>query len=267
MIEARAVRFERAGRALVDGASIDARAGEVLGVVGPNGAGKTTLLGLLAGDLRPSVGEVIFDGAPMSRWSESDLARRRAVMAQSTEVAFAFTVLEIVLFGRAPFGARESAADVALAREAIARVGLELLADRAYPTLSGGEQQRVHLARALAQISLGRGEASPDRSRALLLDEPTSSLDPAHQHRTLGAAREIAGRGLAVVAVLHDLNLAARYCDRVALMHRGRLVRVGAPRDVFEPGRLEDVFEIPAQVGPAPWDSEGVSVHFVARSS
>jgi iron complex transport system ATP-binding protein len=256
LIHARGVSFHRGATALVRDATIDVSRGEVLGLVGPNGAGKTTLLGLLAGDLRPSAGDVDFDGGSIARLSELDLARLRAVMAQSTEVAFAFTVLEIVLFGRSPFGARESDEDLAIAREAITRVGLGALVDRRYPELSGGEQQRVHLARALAQVALGRSGA------ALFLDEPTASLDPAHQHRALVVARDIAASGLAVVAVLHDLDLAARYCDRVALMSGGEVVRVGTPGEVFEAIILKAVFDIGARVVPAPWDSSKVSVIF-----
>ncbi|MFO0613770.1 MAG: heme ABC transporter ATP-binding protein [Polyangiaceae bacterium] len=256
LLRARAVGLRRGSAALVRGVTLDAHRGEVLGLVGPNGAGKTTLLGLLAGDLRASEGTIAFDGVPIERLSELELAKRRAVMAQSTEVAFAFTALEIVLFGRSPFGARESAEDLAIAREAIEKVGLGALANRRYPELSGGEQQRVHLARTLAQVSLGR------TGLALFLDEPTASLDPAHQHRALAMAREIAAAGLAVVAVLHDLDLAARYCDRVALMSNGELVRAGPPREVFESSVLKAVFDIGARVIPAPWDASKVSVIF-----
>lgn len=256
MIEARGVGFTRGSTALVAGVSLSIAPGEVVGLVGPNGAGKTTLLGLLAGDLRPTSGEVTFFGRSTSRVSEAELARERAVMAQSTDVAFAFTVLEIVVLGRAPFGAGETASDVRIAREAIARVGIGSLERRAYPDLSGGEQQRVHLARVLAQVENGRS------GRALFLDEPTSSLDPAHQHRALVAAREIAGAGLAVVTVLHDLDLASRYCDRIALLARGRVVRVGPPKDVLDASLLTEVFDIPARTVPAGWDPEAISVVF-----
>jgi iron complex transport system ATP-binding protein len=256
VIEGKEIEVRRAEKAIVRDVTLDALAGEVLGLVGPNGAGKSTLLGLFAGDFAPDSGVVRFADRPMSGWTDGDLARERAVMPQSATVAFGFTAMEVVLMGRAPFGTRETPRDREIAGEALSLLGVDALRDRLYPTLSGGEQQRVHLARVLSQIELGRV------GKALLLDEPTSSLDPAHQHRVLGLARDVAGRGLAVVVVLHDLNLAAQYCDRVALMSEGRLDSVGSPTDVFRASRLEKVFGAVAHVDRAPWDPERQLIAF-----
>ena len=249
MIELNDVVVRRGARDIVGGVTLAARAGEVLGLAGPNGAGKSTLLALLAGDFAPTSGTVRFDGRAIEAWSARDLARERAVMPQSASVAFGFIVVEVVLMGRSPFGTTESPHDRQIASEALRSLGVDALRDRLYPTLSGGEQQRVHLARVLAQVELGR------TGKALLLDEPTSSLDPAHQHRVLSLAREVSSRGLAVVVVLHDLNLAAHYCDRIALMSDGRIERLGAPDEVLSEVTLAKVFGAVAHVAPAPWDA------------
>jgi iron complex transport system ATP-binding protein len=249
MIEVTDVVVRRGATEIVRGVTLATRGGEVLGLVGPNGAGKSTLLALLAGDFAPTSGSVRFDGRAMDTWSARDLARERAVMPQSASVAFGFTALEVVLMGRSPFGTTESPHDRQVAGEALRALGVDALRNRLYPTLSGGEQQRVHLARVLAQVELGR------TGKVLLLDEPTSSLDPAHQHRVLALAREVASRGLAVVVVLHDLNLAAKYCDRVALMSDGRIEQLGAPDEVLSEETLSKVFGAVAHVAAAPWDA------------
>lgn len=222
----------RVGHAtLLDGVSLAVRPGEVLAVVGPNGAGKTTALRTLAAEAPPSDGTATLDGQALAALAPDALARRRAVMPQATTLQFDFSVLEVVLLGRTPH--RSSRADdLDAAFRAMRAAGVEALAARRYPTLSGGEQQRVHLARALAQLDAG-AEASPEAPRYLLLDEPTSALDIAHQHAVLRTARERAAAGVGVLAVLHDLNHAAQYADRVAVLAAGRLVACGPPRDVL----------------------------------
>jgi iron complex transport system ATP-binding protein len=240
---ARDLTYRVGSRALVAGVSLEVREGEVVAVVGPNGAGKSTLLRLLAGDLAPSGGEVLLDGRPLASYRPTALALRRAVMPQNTALAFAFAALEVVLMGRHPHlrGGGESAHDLAVAREMMARTDTLDLADRTFPTLSGGEQARVTLARVLAQ-----------EAPLLLLDEPTAHLDPRHQHTTLALARATADAGGAVLAVLHDLNLAAVYADRVALFAQSRLVALGPPGQVPTAERLSDVFGIPFLVAQHP---------------
>jgi iron complex transport system ATP-binding protein len=236
-------------RALVDAVSFDAHPGELLTIVGPNGAGKSTLLGAIAGDRKPGAGEVLIGGRPVHRWAAAELARMRAVLPQGDTLAFPFTALEVVLIGRAPHVKHaETPEDERLARAALASVAMGAFADRIYTTLSGGERQRVQLARALAQLA-GLPPASP---RLLLLDEPTSSLDLLQQHRVLGLARRMAREGACVLAVLHDLNLASQYADRVAVMARGKLVGIGIAEEVLDVARMRDVFGVDAHVVRSP---------------
>ena len=226
----------RIGRAtLLDGLSLEVAPGEVVAVVGPNGAGKTTALRLLAGETAPSSGRAVLDGRPFDL--EDGLARRRAVLPQKSALAFGFSALDVVMLGRTPHRSTR-AEDRAAASRSMHAAGVAGLAGRRYPSLSGGEQQRVHLARALAQLD---GTEGP---RYLLLDEPTSALDLAHQHAVLRVARRQAADGVGVLAVLHDLNLAAQYADRIAVLAGGRLVAVGTADAVLTPSVVRCAFGI-----------------------
>lgn len=242
----------RAGaRTLLGDVSMAVRTGEVLAVVGANGAGKSTLLRALAGDRRYDAGRVTLDGRQLSAWSPESLARRRGVLLQDSSLAFPFTALDVALMGRAPHGGHRSR-DTVIARAALAAVGLETLAHRTYPTMSGGEKQRVQLARVLAQL-WGEDLHEPlggtgTAGRVLLLDEPVASLDLAQQHHTLLLARQLASQGVAVLAVLHDLNLAAQYADRVAVLRAGQLVSIGAPTYVLNADTVELAFGVPVMV-------------------
>lgn len=226
--------------------SIDARAGELLAIVGPNGAGKSTLLKLLTGDIQPTQGRVSMSGRSLREWRKRDAARCRAVVSQSTSLSFPFRVFEVVLMGRAPHAGHTSAArDTQIAVEAMRLVDAEHLADRVFPTLSGGEQQRVMLARALTQIW---DAETFNTDRYLILDEPTSNLDIAHQHSTLSVARRFAVQDATVVAVLHDFNLAALYADRIAILKDGEVVEIGAPWEALKADILESVFRMPVRI-------------------
>jgi iron complex transport system ATP-binding protein len=246
----------RVGNAvLLADASLDLHPGEILAVAGPNGAGKTTLVRVLAGDVRPADGRVLLDDRPLETIPVGQRSARRAVMTGGSGVAFSFTAQEVALLGRLPIhGGRPREADRVLVDDLLAAVDGAAFAGRAYATLSTGERQRVQLARAVAQVSLvpadapaGQG-ADADTSRYLLLDEPTSSLDPAHQHLAMGLLRRQAEAGVGVLAVLHDLNLAAAWADRVAFMKGGRIVSVGTPAEVLQRGLLEDVYGTPMLV-------------------
>lgn len=255
MIRLADVRVARGGHDLLRGVSLEVRAGELVAIVGPNGAGKSTLLAVAAGDFAPSSGAVTFGERPLSSYDDLALARERAVVRQSSALSFAFRVIDVVLLGRSPRSSgHDSPRDVAIAERALDEVGLGSLRDRSFPTLSGGEQQRAHFARALAQVALG------DEGKALLLDEPTAALDPAHQHRVLAIARRLAERGLAVLTVLHEPNLASRYADRVAVLSRGAVVADGAPAEVFVPELFRDVFGVDVAIAKAPWNEEQVAV-------
>jgi iron complex transport system ATP-binding protein len=228
-------------RRLLDGVDVVVRPGECVAVVGPNGAGKSTLAKALAGEIVAAHGTVSLDGRPLREWEPRELARRRAVMPQDTAVSFAFTAREIVLLGRYPHcGGRPGRIDHAIACDALDLADARAFADQPVTTLSGGERARVQLARAIAQV-LGPCAAP----RYLLLDEPVASLDLKHQHAALRVTRELAReRGVGVLAIVHDLNLALRYADRVVLLHEGRVVADDAPARALIPFNVERCFDV-----------------------
>lgn len=215
--------------------------GTVTVVIGPNGAGKSTLLSVAAGQLRPGSGEVRLGGKPAHRLHHAQAARIRAVMPQESAVAFAFTVREVVEMGRTAWK-RLPVDDDAAVRDALALTELEDLAEREITTLSGGERQRAALARVIAQ-------ATPVQpGSVVLLDEPTSAMDVAHAESTLRLLRELASRGAAVGAVLHDLDAAAAFADQVVLLQHGRVRAAGTPREVLQADVLTEVYGTPVEV-------------------
>jgi iron complex transport system ATP-binding protein len=237
MIAASGLTLRAGRRALLQHVSLALKPGEVLVVVGPNGAGKSTLLRALAGELRPAEGSVTAEGRPLPRWHPLDLARRRAVVPQHTALAFPMTAEALVALGRLPWhGTPATARDTVAVRRAMEAAGVSHLAARDHGTLSGGERQRVAVARALTQLD---GAAMPS---ALLLDEPTASLDAGHRAALLRLLRHMAGQGMAVLAVLHDLNEAAFVAHRVAMLSEGRLIAIGAPEAVLQPEALSPVY-------------------------
>jgi iron complex transport system ATP-binding protein len=217
--------------------------GQLVAVVGPNGAGKSTLLGIMAGLRTGYSGECRFDGADVARWNRRAFARRVSFVPQATRVEFPFTAEEVALMGRAPHaaGLLESAHDRDAVHDAMHSTDTLHLRDRDFRSLSGGEQQRVILAAALAQ--------APE---ALLLDEPTTYLDLRHQVSLYRILRDLCARGVLVAAVTHDLNLAAAYATRVVVLDRGRVVADGPPAEALSSDRLRAVFEVPATLLHAP---------------
>ena len=242
VLRAAQLTYRVGSRPLVSEIDFALRSGEVVAMLGPNGAGKSTILKLLSGQLRPSSGTVIFGDKPLQQWPPRELARRRAVLPQHGMVPFEFSALEIVLLGRSPHGDGRSC--LAMALEAMEWTECRHLAEQSVKTLSGGELQRVHLARVLVQIGL-----RADRSvRCLMLDEPIANLDPAHQHDALRIAREIASQGAGVFVILHDLNLAAQYADRTILLKDGRIAAAGTPAEVISADRIREVFGVRARI-------------------
>jgi iron complex transport system ATP-binding protein len=239
LLEARELSWSVGGRPLVRGVDLEVRAGELVALVGPNGAGKSTLLRLVAGELEPERGSVRLAGAPLGSRSLVERARLRAVMPQETLLRFAFTVRQVVELGR--FAAPDPSADERVVDEALRTTGVAHLASRAFPTLSGGERALATLARVLAQ-----------EAPLLLLDEPTASLDLSHQQHAMAVARAAAEAGGGVLAVVHDLNLAATYADRIVLLADGRVVAAGPPWEVLTEERLEAVFGCPVVVVTSP---------------
>ena len=229
------------GRPVVRDVSVDLASGVRLGILGPNGSGKTTLLKLLAGVLAPTGGSVALDGVAMGEISRRAVARRIAMVPQNTHPAFDYTVLDLALMGRYPhLGAFEveSQADLAIARDALASTGTLEFATRLFSTLSGGEQQRVVIASALAQ-----------QAELLLLDEPTASLDPGYQLEIADLLRTLhRQRGIGLVLSTHDLNLAASVCDTLVLLYEGEVVAAGATAEVLTPDAIASLYGIHADV-------------------
>jgi iron complex transport system ATP-binding protein len=235
MLRANNLLVRRGNRTVLANIDIELRPGEVLGVLGPNGAGKSTLLTALCGELATSEGRVSLDERPLADWPGQERAKRLAVLPQSSSLNFAFSVNEVVGMGRLPH-ASGRVRDAEIVAEALKAADALHLAGRSYLALSGGERQRVHLARVLAQLWPGA------EGQTLLLDEPTSMLDPLHQHTILQAVRDFAERGAAVLVILHDLNLAARYCDQLLLLQQGLPHAYGPPAEVLTAEALAAVY-------------------------
>lgn len=241
LLVTRDLHVTRQGRCVLQGVNLQAHPSRVLALVGPNGAGKSSLLGALAGWIAPSLGNVMLDGRSLAAWPTMALARRRAMLSQNVQLGFAFRVEEVVMLGRTPSGRRTlQAQDETIIDLALRLADVAHLRGRNYLELSGGEQQRVQLARVLAQVW------EQDEGPAwLLLDEPEAGLDIAHQHDMLRQMRSLSRKGYGVIVVLHDLNLAARYADEVALLTQGRLVRLGAPEYALDPQALSKIYGLP----------------------
>lgn len=237
-------------RKLLEDVSLTVDAGEFVVVIGENGAGKSTLLKMASGDPMPSraqvAGSVSVAGRSLRHWTLGERARLRAVLSQRPELAFAFTAREVVMFGRYPVSTRwRDPRDREIVDETLALADALHLADREVTTLSGGEQARVHLAAAFAQL----WEADYPHPRFLLLDEPTAALDLAHQHALLATARSFAAqRNMGVLAILHDLNLAASYADGVVVLQGGRVLARGTPSAVLQPETIAQGFGVAAHV-------------------
>jgi len=237
--------YRVAGRAVVHDVSLSLAPGEVVALIGPNGAGKSTLLRLLSGFLRPDTGRCLLDGKALETWSPQALSRQRAVMRQQTQLGFDWPVEAVIGMGRSPWTSQPEAQIVS---EVIQLTGCQSLAGRQYAALSGGEQQRVQLARALAQLWC---DGAP--RGWLFLDEPTSALDLFHQQHLLRLLKTLTSNGdLHVCVVLHDLNLAALWADRILLLHNGRIVSQGAPQQVLQADDLARWYGAQVQVGQHP---------------
>lgn len=242
MIQVQNAGFEVRGRKLLDQVSFSVHPGEFWAIVGANGAGKSTLIKLLSAELAATSGSVCFHGRELRKYKLKELAKKRAVLSQQNAISLSFTVQEIVLMGRYPFYDTDpTQRDLAIVDLCLRKVGIGHLKKRSYPTLSGGEQQRVQLARALAQVwEIENG--------LLLLDEPTTGMDLLHQYETFQLARELSGRGFAVVAVIHDLNQALQYADSVLMLKDGQMRATGSPEAVLTERSIHEAFGLPVQI-------------------
>jgi iron complex transport system ATP-binding protein len=242
MIDAEHLTYRAGTRDLVADVSARFEPGQVHLIIGPNGAGKSTLIKMLARLLRPHVGRVRYDGVDIVAETERALARRRAVLSQAVEIAFPLTVREVVTMGRYPhFGTHPAPHDEAIVDEVMRYFDVTEMGSRAYPTLSGGEKQRVNFARVLSQV----WEPAAGRHRVLFLDEPLTFLDISHQLAFMKKVRQTAaGSDMVVVGVVHDLNLAARFADRLLLLDGGRLIASGARDEVLTPEHIRAAFGV-----------------------
>lgn len=242
MLTAANLVFRAGRRVLIDRVSARFEPAKLHIVIGPNGAGKSTLIRLLARLLRPAEGEVLYDGQDVAHRRERELARCRAVLSQAVEVAFALPVRELVLMGRYPhFTARPGAGDFQVCDEVMDFFDVAAMADRSYGTLSGGEKQRVHFARVLAQIWRPLDGAT----RLLFLDEPLTFLDIRHQIDFMQKVRAFASqKDVVAVGVVHDLNLAVQFADRLVLLHEGRILADGGTREVLTEEHLRTAFAV-----------------------
>lgn len=242
MINLERVSFAYGSVQVVRNVSLSVARGELFGILGPNGSGKSTLIKLISRVLIPGAGRIVLDGRELGRYRREEIARRIAVVPQETGIEMPFSVLEVVLMGRSPHLGGfifESQHDLAVARRAMEQTGIQNLAARAFHELSGGEKQRVVLARALAQ-----------EPEILLLDEPTAFLDIKHQVGVYDLIKELnRTTGLTVVSILHDLNLAALYCDRLALLWEGSLACLGTPVEVLTYANIKEVYGTEVYIG------------------
>ncbi len=234
------VSFSRKGRRILNQIDLQVGNRELIGLIGPNGAGKSSLLKLLVKLLTPTGGTIFLDGKDLNEWPPREVARRVAYLPQGPMIESAFPCREVILMGRyAHLGRfdREGTRDHEIVREAMRLTETTTLADRPVTELSGGELQRVLLARTLAQ-----------EARYLLLDEPTANLDPQHQLGLIELVASLVEKGISVLMALHDLHLAARYCHRLILIHQGEVIAEGAPRAVLTEQNLRQVYGIEAEV-------------------
>jgi iron complex transport system ATP-binding protein len=254
MLEASNITFRAGDRALISDVSVSFAPGKFHLVIGPNGAGKSTLIKVLARLLRPHSGKVEYEGADVHRTSESDLAKRRAVLSQAIEIAFPLTVREVVMMGRYPhFGGRPGPIDEKITDELMEFFDVMEFSERNYQTLSGGERQRVNFARVLAQLwragsrslPASGSTAPPSSCRYLFLDEPLTFLDIHHQIAFMKKVRDFAvAPDVVTVGVVHDLNLAARFADQIVLLNHGHVVATGTAVEVLTNDRIRDVFGV-----------------------
>ena len=267
MLQAHGIAVQRGERQILSDIDLSLPAGQVIGVLGANGAGKSTLLAALAGELSPSTGRITLNGRPLSAWPAAELARCRAVLPQSPSLQFDLPVATVIGMGAYPHArhtrteaprtdSRDTAQaaiaeDQRILQRVLALADVQDLYGRRYRLLSGGEQQRVHLARVLYQLLLAR--QGHDDYRVLMLDEPTASLDPRHQLQLLSSVHTLAHEeNVAALVIVHDLNLAAGCCDRLLLLGQGRVAVCGTPAQVLTPDTLRQVYGVEATVLPHP---------------
>ncbi len=257
MIQVQNIQYAIRGKSLLQNISLEVANGEFVAILGANGAGKSTLLKLLSNDLKPSQGKIYFNNRLLSAWSSADLAQHRAVLSQQHAIAFNFVVSDLVMMGRYPyFKHNPRQQDYDIVAYCLEKTGIAHLSQRVFLTLSGGEQQRVMLAKVMAQLldqkAIQEEKSSWAEHKFLLLDEPTTGLDIFHQQQLLSFVRQQTQRGLGVVAILHDLNWALQYADKVLLLYEGQSLGFGKTLDMLTPALIQKAFQIDVYIAPQP---------------
>lgn len=244
MITITGLSFRIGNKLLVDDLNFSIAKGEMLAILGANGAGKSTFLKMLSGELKPSVGNIRIRGKLLDDYSLHELARQRAILVQQHTLSISFLVHELVMMGRYPhFGNQPLENDKVIVRQVMEDTGILHLANRDYQTLSGGEQQRVHLSRILAQIY-----DCPEA--CLFLDEPTNGLDLLYQQQVMELARGLSDKGYTVICILHDINFASTFADQILLLKQGRMVAMGRPEEVINFENLKETFGVSVRLVP-----------------
>ncbi len=237
MIEVKKLRFDVGNRRILDSIDFCAHPGEILSIIGPNGAGKSTLLKLLSKQLKLQNGEIIINNKSLVDFNLEELAKFRAVLAQSHQMNINLRVFEVALMGRYPFFANKPAqVDIDVTNQALEEMGLLALRDRSIHHLSGGEQQRVHLARVMAQIA-------GQQQGILFMDEPITGLDLKYQHIIMDKALQLAQAGVTVISILHDINLAAKYASKILVLKNGQNMGYGIPNDILTAELVSQTYE------------------------
>lgn len=244
MIEVKKLTYQIGKKYLLQDLSFEARAGELLAILGANGAGKSTLMKLLCKEIYPTEGEIILRSKNLKEYKLPELAKIRAVLSQQNTISISFLVRELVMMGRYPhFDQHPKPEDIEIVRLVMEETGIIHLSARDYNTLSGGEQQRVQLARVLAQIY-----DCPDA--CLLLDEPTNGLDLLYQQQIMELARRLADRGYCVICILHDINFASRFADQILMLKTGKKVAIGTPLEVISCENIHETFSVNVKLMP-----------------
>lgn len=246
MIKTKDLHYKIKDKQLIEGLSLTFESNEITMIVGPNGAGKSTLIQLLSQQLEPTSGQIEFYGRPTAELATEKMAKKRAVLSQNTAMAFPLTVKEVVMMGRYPhFAGKPRQQDEEICMESMALFNISEMKDRNYLTLSGGEQQRVHFARIAAQI----WPEGSDATKILLLDEPLTYLDIFYQYEFLRIIKQLMEvQNMIVIGVVHDLNLAYQFADKVAMLANGKLVSFDDPANVFTPQNIKFTFKVKAKI-------------------